>query len=73
MFNIGQTKELYIFEQLIANLMKVTKAADAWVPLYIMTSEINDAMTREFFEEHNYFGYNRDFDKVLCTGNGSGS
>ena len=65
MFNIGQTKELYIFEQLIANLMKVTKAADAWVPLYIMTSEINDAMTREFFEEHNYFGYNRDFIKFF--------
>lgn len=65
MFNIGQTKELYIFEQLIANLMKVTKAADAWVPLYIMTSEINDAMTREFFEEHNYFGYNRDFVKFF--------
>lgn len=65
MFNIGQTKELYIFEQLIVNLMKVTKAADAWVPLYIMTSEINDAMTREFFEEHNYFGYNRDFVKFF--------
>lgn len=65
MFNIGQTKELYIFEQLIANLMKVTRAADAWVPLYIMTSEINDAMTREFFEEHNYFGYNRDFVKFF--------
>lgn len=65
MFNIGQTKELYIFEQLIANLMKVTKAADAWVPLYIMTSEINDSMTREFFEEHDYFGYNKDFVKFF--------
>lgn len=30
-----------------------------------MTSEINDAMTREFFEEHNYFGYNRDFVKFF--------
>lgn len=39
MYNIGETKELYIFEQLIANLKKVTSAADAWVPLYIMTSE----------------------------------
>ena len=42
MYNIGETKELYIFEQLIANLKKVTSAADVWVPLYIMTSEKND-------------------------------
>ncbi len=65
MFNIGETKELYIFEQLIANLMKVTREADAWVPLYIMTSEKNDAQTREFFEEHDYFGYNKDFVKFF--------
>lgn len=57
MYNIGVTKELYIFEQLIANLKKVTVAANAWVPLYIMTSDKNDEQTREFFEEHAYFGY----------------
>ena len=65
MYNIGQTKELYIFEQLICNLMKVTKQAHAWVPLYIMTSDKNDAQTREFFEEHDYFGYNKDFIKFF--------
>ncbi len=57
MYNIGVTKELYIFEQLIANLKKVTTAANAWVPLYIMTSDKNDEQTRAFFEEHAYFGY----------------
>ncbi len=57
MYNIGLTKELYIFEQLIANLKKVTTAANAWVPLYIMTSDKNDEQTRAFFEEHAYFGY----------------
>ena len=31
MYNIGETKELYIFEQLVENLKKVTTAADAWV------------------------------------------
>ncbi len=65
MFNIGKTKELYIFEQLIANLMKVTNQTGAWVPLYVMTSEINDKMTREFFAEHNYFGYNKEFVKFF--------
>ncbi len=57
MYNIGVTKDLYIFEQLIANLKKVTTAANAWVPLYIMTSDKNDEQTRAFFEEHAYFGY----------------
>ena len=65
MFNIGVNKELYIFEQLIRNLMKVTDEAGAWVPLYIMTSEKNDAQTRAFFEEHAYFGYNKDFVKFF--------
>lgn len=61
MFNIGVNKTLYIFEQLIHNLLDVTKEAEAWVPLYIMTSDKNDAQTREFFAEHEYFGYNRDY------------
>lgn len=65
MYNIGETKELYIFEQLVANLKKVTSAADAWVPLYIMTSEKNDEQTREFFKEHDYFGYNPDYVKFF--------
>ena len=65
MFNIGKTKELYIFEQLVSNLMKVTNQTGTWVPLYVMTSEINDGMTREFFEEHDYFGYNKDYVKFF--------
>ena len=65
MYNIGVTRELYIFEQLIENLKKVTNKAGAWVPLYIMTSDKNDEQTRAFFEEHNFFGYNKDFVKIL--------
>jgi UDP-N-acetylglucosamine/UDP-N-acetylgalactosamine diphosphorylase len=65
MYNIGVTRELYIFEQLIENLRKVTEEAGAWVPLYIMTSEKNDAQTRAFFAEHDYFGYHKDFVKFF--------
>ena len=65
MYNIGVNKKLYIFEQLVANLMKVTEKAGAWVPFYIMTSDKNDAQTRAFFEEHNYFGYNKDYVKFF--------
>ena len=65
MFNIGETKELYIFEQLINNMMDVTNDAGCFIPLYIMTSEKNDKDTREFFEEHNYFGYDKNFVKFI--------
>ena len=61
MYNIGITKEVFIFERLIANLMDVVNKAGEWVPLYIMTSEKNDKDTREFFAEKNYFGYNPEF------------
>lgn len=65
MYNIGLNKDLYIFEQLIRNLQKVTDEAGAFVPLYIMTSDKNDEQTREFFAEHEYFGYNKDFIKFF--------
>lgn len=61
MFNIGVTRELYIFECLVNNLMKVVKRAGAWVPFYIMTSDINYDDTVAFFKEKNYFGYNPEY------------
>ncbi|SEA00270.1 UDP-N-acetylglucosamine/UDP-N-acetylgalactosaminediphosphorylase [Pseudobutyrivibrio sp. ACV-2] len=64
-YNVGQTHELFIFECLINNLMDVVKKADAFVPLYIMTSEKNDEATQAFFKEHNYFGYNPEYVKFF--------
>ena len=60
MFRIGIEKELYIFECLINNLLDVVRKADAWIPLFIMTSTENYKETRVFFEQHNYFGYSSD-------------
>ena len=34
----------------------VTDEAGAYVPMYIMTSNINHKDTVTFFEEHHYFG-----------------
>lgn len=61
MFNIGVTKELYIFECLFRNLMEVTKKAGVWVPFYIMTSDKNYDDTTSFLREKNYFGYNPEY------------
>lgn len=65
MYNIGVNKELYIFEQLVENLKQVTEEAGAYVPLYIMTSDKNDEQTRAFFEEHDFFGYDKNFVKFF--------
>ena len=40
-YNIGLTKEVFIFQRLIENLMDVVEQAGAWVPLYVMTSDKN--------------------------------
>lgn len=61
MLNVGVHKELYLFEQLVNNLMEVVKKAGAWVPLFVMTSEKNHADTTNFFAEKDYFGYNKDY------------
>ena len=61
MYNVGKTKEIYIFQRLIENLMDVVRLTGTYVPLFIMTSEKNDEVTRKFLEEKNYFGYNKDY------------
>lgn len=64
-YNIGMTKDVYIFERLVRNLLDVTDKAGCFVPLYIMTSDKNNDETVEFFEEKKYFGYPKDFVKFF--------
>lgn len=61
MYNVGITRELYIFECLINNLMDVVKQADAWVHLFVMTSDKNNDATISFLKEHKYFGYKEEY------------
>lgn len=61
MYNIGINQDVFIFQRLIENLMDVVREADAWVHLFVMTSDKNHETTVAFFEEKDYFGYNKDF------------
>lgn len=61
MYNIGLTKDVYIFERIITNLMDVVKMTDTWIHLFIMTSDKNNASTTRFLKEKNYFGYKEDY------------
>lgn len=61
MFNIGITKDVYIFQRIIENVLDVVKECGCMIPFFIMTSEKNDHATREFLKEHNYFGYDPNY------------
>lgn len=60
MYNIGITKDCYIFERLICNMLDVVKKAGAWVTLFVMTSDKNHEATVKFLKEHDFFGYQAD-------------
>ncbi|MBP5242878.1 MAG: UTP--glucose-1-phosphate uridylyltransferase [Clostridia bacterium] len=64
-YNIGVTKPLYIFEQQVKNLLEVVNDVGMPVPLYIVTSEINHNATVDFWAEHNYFSYPKEYVKFF--------
>ena len=46
-----------IFEALTDTMKDACKRYDVDIPWYIMTSKENNEATKEFFEQHHYFGY----------------
>lgn len=61
MYNIGVTKDVYIFQRLIENLMEVVEAVGHPIHLFVMTSDKNHKATTEFFQQKAYFGYNKEY------------
>ncbi len=45
-----------LFQLFAESLVRAQDKFDATIPWYILTSPVNDADTRAFFEEHDYFG-----------------
>ncbi len=58
----------YIFEIFIDSFKKAKTEYNIEVPWYIMTSKENHKETVEFFENHNYFGYNKNKVKFFMQG-----
>lgn len=56
-FDIGLASHKSIFEILCEKLKEARDTYKVDIPWYIMTSEENNDDTKNFFEEHNYFGY----------------
>ena len=59
--NVGLTRELYLFQILLANLQDTVNLTGTYMHMYIMTSELNYQETVDFFEEHAYFGYPQSY------------
>lgn len=60
-YNIGKTKDVFIFQRLFENTLEVVQKAGVFIHFFIMTSEKNDQETRAFLKEHKYFGYDEKF------------
>jgi len=61
MFNIGKTKDVYIFQRLIEKALEVVEKCGKMIPFFIMTSEKNNDATVNFLKEHDYFGYDENY------------
>lgn len=61
MYNIGKSKDVYIFQRLIENLLEVVEKCGKMIPFFIMTSEKNHKATVDFLKSHSYFGYDENY------------
>lgn len=59
-YNMGENIDVSIFELQMNNVKSVVKACGTPFHLFIMTSDVNDAATRTFFENNDYFGYDKE-------------
>ena len=55
-YPVSPIKNKPLFQVFAEQLISYSREFGKPVPWYVMTSEANDAQTRKFFEEHNYFG-----------------
>src|SRR5258706_7632723 len=56
-FPVTPIKHKPLFQVFAEQLLAHSRDAGKPIPWYIMTSDINDAPTREFFSKNKYFGY----------------
>ena len=65
MYNIGKTRDIYIFQRIVENLLDVVKLVEKDIYLFVMTSDKNHEKTVNFFKEHKYFGYKEKYVKFF--------
>lgn len=64
-YDIGLPSHESLFAIQCRRLKTQSEKCGKTIPWYIMTSRENDVETRAFFEEYDYFGYDRDYIKFF--------
>ncbi|MBR1873911.1 MAG: UDPGP type 1 family protein [Eubacterium sp.] len=59
-YNIGLTRDVFIFQRIVENLLDAVNETGYPIRLFVMTSDKNNDATIAFFKEHDYFGYPAD-------------
>lgn len=67
-YPVTPIKNKPLFQVFAEQLLFWGKWSGKPIPWYIMTSDINDAATRAFFERHRYFGYDRSLIRFFQQG-----
>lgn len=60
MFPVGPISQHTLFQILCEQLLARSRKAGVEIPYFIMTSHVTHAETVAFFDQHDYFGLNRD-------------
>jgi len=73
MYDIGSPSHKSLFQLICEKLRRLQKLAssdkiNARIPLFIMTSPMNNETTTQFFEQHNYFGLESDQIRFFTQG-----
>ena len=58
LYKVSPVKEKSLFQIFAEKILSASRKYGVSIPWLIMTSHINDAPTRAFFEENNFFGLN---------------
>lgn len=61
-------EEKFLFQIIVENLERANKKYNVIIPWYIMTSRENNRETVSFLEEHNYFGYPKEYVYIFKQG-----
>ena len=67
-YPVTPIKKKPLFQVFAEQLQAHGAAAGKPIPWYVMTSDINDAPTRAFFEKNNYFGYDKNHVRFFPQG-----
>lgn len=59
LLNLKSSKKS-LFEIMYEDIQRANEKYNIAIPWYIMTSDENDAFTKNFFEANNYFGYSKN-------------